>query len=512
MTSYVCGHPQLNGADIDFAGLETTPSASDVNRWSGQFAVIVIVGDAATLVTDQIRSFPIFFLRAGAVLAVGDDHAGILGENRLLDQSEAQLFRHAGFVSGTRTLFVGMQQVRAGEVVTVNAADGVVAGETYRVFRYSRTPHRNTDSVTASFDSALSAGMDRLIARADGRQLVIPLSGGLDSRLISAYLKSARYENVVNFTYGRPESREVDVSKRVAEALGQGWHFIPYRPLEIAAAWAGEDAARFIAFSHSASAVPHIQDWYALSILKRDGLLDEDAIVLPGHTMVGNIHDAAVLDDPEPMDADRLKETLIDYHYGLQGRSTEMRDNPAINAELDEFLDQLGYDGTVLARAEAMEYFNLSERQAKYINNSMRAYEFFGYEWALPMLDTEMYLMWQTLDIKFTRDRSWYRQYVDGWFSRAANVDVDYFAPMTMSAHKRNTVKSALSRVRLEGAAQRLLTMRAVLRHHMSFNRFVGSMSQTELGWRTLRGQTLLGIYADLFLRDEWNPYSRVFH
>jgi asparagine synthase (glutamine-hydrolysing) len=484
----------------------------EVSRWSGQFAVIVIVGDAATLITDQIRSFPIFFMRADAVLAVGDDHSAILDGNRVLDQSEAQLFRHAGFVSGGRTLFVGMQQVRAGEIVTVNAADGVVAGEIYRVFRYSRTPQRNADSVTASFDSALSAGMDRLIARADGRQLVIPLSGGLDSRLISAYLKSARYENVVNFTYGRPESREVGLSKRVAEALGQRWHFIPYPPLEIAAAWTGEDAARFIAFSHSASAVPHIQDWYALTILKRDGLLDEDAIVLPGHTMVGNIHETAILDDPEPMDADRLKEILIDYHYGLQGRSTAMRNDPAINAELDEFLHQIGYDGTVLARADAMEYFNLSERQAKYINNSMRVYEFFGYEWALPMLDTEMYLMWQTLDIEFTRDRSWYRQYVDGWFSRVANVDVDYFAPMTVSANKRNAVKSALARVRLESAAQRVLTTRAVLQHHMSFNRFVGSMSQTELGWRTLRGQTLLGIYADLFLRDAWNPHTHVFH
>jgi hypothetical protein len=40
----------------------------------------------------------------------------------------------------------------------------------------------------------------------------------------------------------------------------------------------------------------------------------------------------------------------------------------------------------------------------------------------------------------------------------------------------------------------------------------VGSMSQTELGWRTLRGQTLLGIYADLFLRDAWNPHTHVFH
>jgi asparagine synthase (glutamine-hydrolysing) len=402
--------------------------------------------------------------------------------------------------------------VRAGEIVTVNAADGVVAREIYRVFTYSRTPELDADAVAARFDSALAAGMDRLIARADGRQLVVPLSGGLDSRLISAYLKLAGYENVINFTYGRPEGREAGLSKQVAEALGQRWRFVPYPPSEIAAAWAGKDAARFIEFAHSASALPHVQDWYALVVLNRDRLIDNDAIMLPGHTIVGNIHDTAILDDAEPVAASRLKEVLIDYHYGLQGRSRAMRDDPSINAEFDEVLHQIGYDGSVLARAEAMEYFNLSERQAKYINNSMRVYEFFGYEWALPMLDTEMYLMWQTLDIKFTRDRSWYRQYVDGWFSRAADVDVDYFAPMTMSANKRNALKSALARMGLERAAQRLLTARAVLQHHMSFNRFVGSMSQAELGWRTLRGQTLLGIYADLFLRDTWNPHTHVFH
>lgn len=511
ITSYVCGYPRLGNAEINFASLKSVPTAEDVAAWSGHFAVIVVTDNDAMLIVDQIRSYPIFFMQAGEHVAVGDDHRGVLNGRQAIDQNAAELFPHAAFVTGDRTLFAGLRQVRAGEIVTVGATGGV-RWDVYRRFRYSRSPLTDPHLVKESFDSALTAGMDRMIARADGRQLAVPLSGGLDSRLISTYLKSVGYDNVVNFTYGRPGGSEIALSKRVAESLGQRWHFVAYPPDEIAAAWASDAAARFIEYSHSASALPHVQDWYALTVLKRDGLLDDDATVLPGHTMVGNIHESAILDDQAPVSAARLKDILIDYHYPLLGQSRAMRDDSRVNSQFDEFLEHLGYDGTVLARAEAMEYFNLAERQAKYINNSMRAYEFFGYQWALPMLDTEMYQMWESLDIAFTRDRTWYRGYVDDWFAQVSTTSLGYFTPTAVPASTRNSVKSALKRFGLETAVQRLLTTRAVSRHHMSLNRFVGPMSRAEVAWRTLRGQNLLGMYSELFLRDVWNPHTHVFH
>ena len=40
--------------------------------------------------------------------------------------------------------------------------------------------------------------------------------------------------------------------------------------------------------------------------------------------------------------------------------------------------------------ANAIELFDFNERQAKFIVNSVRAYEFFGYQWRIPLWDVEL--------------------------------------------------------------------------------------------------------------------------
>lgn len=510
--SWIRGHVQRGGIALDFSTLAALPTSAEVAEWTGSFAVIVAEGSRMVLITDQVRSIAIFYSERGA--RVGDDHSRILDGGKTPDPVAARWLPHAGFVVGSRTLFAGLRQVQAGEIVVIDAEQPSEppTRTRYRQFGYSANPITDPAEANQRFAAAFTASFDRLLARADGRQLVVPLSGGLDSRLISAHLRLVDYPNVVNFTYGRPGSAEVGVSKRVAALLGQPWHFVPYEPTLMADAWAASEAGRFIEYGHSASAVPHVQDWYALAELKRKRVLDDDAIILPGHTVVGNIHDGEILDEVGPVSRTRMKEVLTGYHYALLGRSDIARDDPEVNAWLDCFLTEIGYDGTPITRAAAIEFLNVTERQAKYINNSMRAYEFFGYEWALPMLDTEMDHMWHTLDIRLTRDRDWYQSYVDELFSRASGTSISYFAPMSASESTRSVIKSVLRGLHLESAAQRVLTARAVAHHHMSFNRLIGPMSQRELVWRTLRGQNLVGIFAELFLLDQWNAHTHVFH
>jgi asparagine synthase (glutamine-hydrolysing) len=57
---------------------------------------------------------------------------------------------------------------------------------------------------------------------------VVPLSGGLDSRIIVAMLKRLGVEDVICFTYGKKGNREAEISRQVAEALGYRWYFVEY--------------------------------------------------------------------------------------------------------------------------------------------------------------------------------------------------------------------------------------------------------------------------------------------
>jgi hypothetical protein len=55
----------------------------------------------------------------------------------------------------------------------------------------------------------------------------------------------------------------------------------------------------------------------------------------------------------------------------------------------------------------------MSERQAKFICNSVRVYDFFGYDWRLPLFDLELLDFWSRIPVEMRVRRRLYFEYVD---------------------------------------------------------------------------------------------------
>ncbi|WP_425860680.1 hypothetical protein [Arthrobacter sp. TWP1-1] len=490
---------------------EGGPLTEGLQLVTGHYAAVFVGPEEVVLIEDPIRSFPVFYSVAGNSLRVADDVTALAdtGSDYLADYDSRIEFRHGACVSGPKTLYAGVHQVQAGEFVTFSAT-GTVSQKFYRQIRYSGLDIKETNAVDAHFTAALDATMSRLLAHANGRQLVVPLSGGLDSRLLSVYLKDAGYENVVNFTYGTGKTREVLISEQVAAALGQKWLFCPYDETIIRGAWDAQETADFIKFAHAGASLPHVQDWYAVRWLKESGLIDDDAIFLPGHTIVGNMHDEEIL-EAKDVSREDIKNLILHHHYTLQPGNSTAHMNLRLMETIDAFLDQIGYDGSVVSRLTALEYWNVRERQTKYINNSVRNYEFFGFDWALPMLDREMYVAWGDLHPSITRNRTWYEGYVNRRYSAATGQNIGTFAPNDVPQSTRETVKRLLGTLGLLRPVERFITARAIQSHPMGFNWFVQGMSPAELFKFTRSGGNLLGAYADEFLTDTWNSHCQLF-
>lgn len=477
----------------------------------GHFAAVVLKEGETILVEDPIRSFPLFYSVAEGTVAVSDDALALAGSGSayVADYDSRIEFRHAAYVAGSNTLYAGVQQVQAGELVAISES-GDVARSVYRRVRYSGQHIQETAAVDAHFSSALESTMSRVLEKANGRQLVVPLSGGLDSRLLSVYLRDAGYENVLNFTYGTGKTREAMISEKVAAALGQKWLFCHYEEDAIRSAWNTPETGDFIKFTHAGASLPHVQDWYAVRWLKGEGLIEDDAIFLPGHTIVGNMHDEEIL-DAGSISRDEIKGLILHHHYTLQPDNQAAYNNARLGKSIDDFLDEIGYDGSVESRLTALEYWNVRERQTKYINNSLRNYEFFGYDWALPMLDREVYLAWGDLHPDITRNRDWYEGYVNRRYAAATGEALQTFAPNNVSKGKRDAVKAALRSVGLLGIVERTITAKAVQNHPMGFNWFVSGKSESQLYKFTRSGGNLLGAYADEFLTDTWSSHCHIF-
>ena len=521
----------------------------------GRLAAIRIDDDEVVLAQDRLRSWPLFWAledlggpehagdcgtdpgraRSGRRLIVSDDSTLMRGAvaSPRLDPRARREFLDAGFVTGTDTLLAGVHQTEQGAVVHIDRATGKARAVNHSLARFSEEADMVADpeEFAALLSEALDAGLGRILEDLDRRpgspRLVLPLSGGLDSRLLAAWLTlHGALDRTVAFTYGRPGSREVEVSRSVAEAVGLEWHAVEYVPADLREAWQTQDAADFLEYSYALGALPHVQDWYALRSLLAQGVLRRGDVVLPGHTIVGNMHDEWMLEEPT-ITRGRVAKAIITHHQDLQGGQKRAWADPYRAAKVKEFLALRPFTGSPRDVQSVLESYNVRERQTKYINNSMRAYEHLGLDWALPMLDVEFWSAWHRGAVELTARRDFYAVFIGRLWAQATapaaggpgapaagsptGDDLPYFAPTTVSEERRSQLKTALSRLHLLELAERAASTWATLHSAMAFEAFITDTPRPVAAVQLMGGRKLLGFWTRAFMADSWCRRCRLF-
>jgi len=69
-------------------------------------------------------------------------------------------------------------------------------------------------------------------------------------------------------------------------------------------------------------------------------------------------------------------------------------------------------------------FFEWQERQSKFLINSARVYDFYGFDWWLPLWDAEFMRFWQTVPLALRRGKEWYVGYVKSTYAAAQAVEV----------------------------------------------------------------------------------------
>jgi asparagine synthase (glutamine-hydrolysing) len=445
-----------------FAPLPDAPGAvmerigSVMQEVGGEFSLVLTTPRLTVCITDRIRSFPLFYAETADCFVVSDHPAPIARHlNNEVDEANAAELLVTGFVSGTGTLMKGIRQMQAGECLIFDAAE-----RTLRLERYYTYAHGNPFSATGpdpagTLDGVLQQVFCRLIATTaeKGDPVVVPLSGGLDSRIIVAWLKRLGLEDVTCFTYGKPHCPETAISRNVAKALDYPWHFIEYTPEKWTDCFRSglmdeyqQYAGRYVTF-------PHIQDFLAVKELRETGIVPDRAVFVPGHggdVLAGCQVPPDICKYPD-YSFERLAGYLLGKHYGLWGWEPDGRLRASfegkIRGALDGIIvrDRTGY-------ADAVEYYDVVERQAKFIVNSVRTYEFFGYGWRLPFWDLEYMQFVSRLPLDARLQQSFYRRYTrEKLFTGALKclARIDCTTPIGADPKNRLfTMKRHISRVR----------------------------------------------------------------
>lgn len=364
---------------------------------------------------DRIRSIPLFYSCQSDGIIISSSIYPIIDETRPNILSSASVdYLLAGYVTGSDTLYEGIQQIQAGEILDYSPSrEGPKLKTTKYYIFLPQSPCLLTENqLEYELEQVLDKVFSRWASILKRHPILLPLSGGWDSRLMAAMLKHHGIKDVLCYTYGFSDNKEMSISREVASVLGYDWEFVEYNT-RTWHQWMSETKMQdYWRYCSQGVSLPCFQDLPAVDyVIQTHGL--QGGMVLPGFTVFyfegANI--SADLHGNEASDALRKIAAAILKDHFILWPSNKGTVRSKIKQELEKRLvAQISlshYSENVTASA-LYEMWNMENRQAKFINNSLRTYEFCNRGWALPFWDHELTEFFSYVPEKILRHKRLY--------------------------------------------------------------------------------------------------------
>ncbi len=362
---------------------------------NGVYSIIFTLKEHTYIVNDTTRSFPLFYSNSNDRFIISDTIHPFQKET--INPTTEDEIRYSLHCYGNKTLYKDIYITQSNECISIHNEKII---RQHFFFSYASEGYIN-DSYNNLKEQTITVfenSFKRFISSIKNRQVVIPLSGGFDSRLIACMLKKHGHSNVICYTYGHKDSFEIENSKQVAKQLNFKWHFIEYSNDLIDNY---SNTTMFKEFAHYAgkySSTPNLQEYFAIQYLTTHQLVNNDAIFVPGYAgdMLGGSQFIKVI--PKALSHKDLIDTLVSekFHspqYTIQERKT-------IKNTIKTCLENFDPDYLNKIPHTVFEDFDLKERLTKYIFNSASFYSYFGYEFRFPFWDKALLSHFKNIPIE----------------------------------------------------------------------------------------------------------------
>lgn len=426
------GFEQTRSTDTLAAEAAALPAdRTGIENWlaglDGFFALALEMPGASVAAVDRIASMPLIWAEDGGTTLVTQDGPAMeqtldLGPEDI-EPDAAAAIALAGYTIGTDTLYRGVRRLPPGQFLWVDG-DGA-ATHRYHQWRPWAPEEASVEDLAAPLSALHERLIEKLIASAGGRPILVPLSAGLDSRMIVSGLVEAGYRNVRTFAYGRKGNREAVVSRKIAERLGVPWSFVSFTNGTVRRQIASSRHRDYVAYADSLFGIHFPQDYVALTAMLDEHGVGPDTILVNGQSgdfITGNhilppLTEPAADASPE-MRADRVVESTLRKHF-KQWRALRSEERLGrIRSRLAEEIEALGGMPNDAAGDHGIyEYLEFENRQTKYVVHGQRCYEFLGLDWRLPLWDREYLDFWERAPLAAKVRQNLYRSVLerDNW-------------------------------------------------------------------------------------------------
>jgi asparagine synthase (glutamine-hydrolysing) len=387
-----------------------------LNKIDTFFSFIIETQEVIFVAVDRICSIPIYYyIQKDKIIILDEPYKENFSKNNLLKENVDE-FLNCGYVTSKETMIKNLYRLQAGEILLINKKD--LSIDSYRYYEFRHKDFFDESQIT--FDNLYKMYENvfkKMINLLNGKTIVVPLSGGYDSRLIVYFLNKLNYENVICFSYGRKNNWESQISQQVAKYYGFKWIFIEYKKGE----WFDiyqKEIENYMKFATNFANFAHTQDYLAVKKLKEKELIPKDSVIVPGHSgdFVAGSHIPYDIYDAKVININYIITSLLNKHYSLHKLSLKEKMFLFQDKILNIIKNKKNYTKEEIA--DEIEYLDWQERQVKYIVNSLKVYEYFGFSWYIPLWDREVMNFWQKIPLKYRIKRSFYIKFANSIHSQ----------------------------------------------------------------------------------------------
>lgn len=383
---------------------------------NGNYSVVVNNDEFLFAAVDRVSFYPLFYTVVDGILYIGDSMKAMqdIKGRCIITEEKRDEFLSQTFISGSSTIFEGIFMLEAGQYLCMEKSTCKFEVKDYFLHLHKATDEKSMDSYISDLNKVVNNVFERLIQSVQGRTILLFLSGGYDSKLVAVKLKELGYENVVCFSFGPDDCKDVVCAKEIAKKLGY-----KLLRLDITKEWFS-DFMRGEEFFHG-----YTEGGYGFSVQYLQSLLIKDLVKhgdIPADSIVvnGNSGDAIEGNDICKMFIEGNTYTISDIakqimnqHCCMNGKINMCSDN--IKRSVLNIISGL-YNTEAFSEEAAQdiyEYYNWRERQSKYVVNDVFCItEILGLEWRMPLWDNEFVDFWLSLPYRYRKDRYLYYKFV----------------------------------------------------------------------------------------------------
>ncbi len=422
------GNAWFNGEFLSADGLAgllanvTTPESFElfIQKLNGSYSLVLDAGNYLFLASDRFASYPLFYYMSENEIFVSDrvSELASASKNTRINEDSVKDITYAGYAYLDETLVNDIYQVIGSEYVIYNKTNHTILKKRHFYFKYNEDDIIGHNHLESSFNSVCIKVADRLVKSLEGRKCAVFLSGGVDSRFCAYLLKLAGYEkNTILITYGTRFSPDYKPAVKTAAKLGMKHIIIPYKRSLWKKTFSDEESLSYIEYAQNLSITAHLREHFVIRELLDKGKIPTDCIIIPGHlgTVAGRKHYPEQLHNIDTIHKRLVTKTALFY---------KVEDNPDIYKYLwDRTLSLFPEEGPTKDIPSYMNLYNntiFSTYTVKYLINSLRAYDFYGLEWRLPLLDNEIISFFEKVPFGDKSSKKFFMQYL------SSEIDVPY--------------------------------------------------------------------------------------